>query len=178
MAMPATVHLFDEVARRKQARWSRPADAGDLDQFVHQLDRLLRQLGDLHLRISLVRLPLRGRLSVSDHLGQAIVRNMQDPCALVGTMPDGSVVAAFLGPRNPDTASADEAMSVRIRRRFERALHALDLEPGRLLRQLIVAHCWSDEVFDVPSLVLELATLRNCGPVANGNERYAGSRPV
>lgn len=177
-AMPATVHLFDEIACRKQARWSRPAGAGDLDQFVHQLERLLRQLGDLHLRISLVRLPLRDRLAGPDQLGQAIVRNLQDPCALVGTMPDGSVVAAFLGPRNPDIESADETMSVRIRRRFERALVALDLEPARLLPHLIVAHCWSDEVFDVPSLVLELATLRNCGPVANGNDRYACSHPA
>lgn len=176
--MLATVHLFDEVARCKQARGSRSTDTGSLDQFVHQLERLLRQLGDLHLRISLVRLPLRDHLSGSNHLGQAIVRNLQDPCALVGTMPDGSVVAAFLGPRNSDIASADEAMTVRIRRRFERVLHVLDLETGKLLSHLIVAHCWSDEVFDVPSLVLELATLRSCAPVANGIERYAGSRPA
>lgn len=176
--MPATVHLFDEIMRRKQPRWQRPADAGDLDQFFHQLERLLRQLGDLHLRISLVRLPSRDSVLATGEVGPSIVRNLQDPCALVGAMPDGSVVAAFIGPRSQDVVTADEAMTARIRRRFERALRALDLEPGRLLPHLTVAHCWSDEVFDVPSLVLELAMLSGGVPAANDHERPAQTRPA
>lgn len=173
--MAATVHLFDEITRRNQARCSHSSVAGDIDHFVCQLERLLRRLGDLHLRISLVKLPMRGRAPA---LGQTIVRNLQDPCALVGIMPDGSVVAAFLGPRNPDIAAADEAMTARIRWRFERALRTVDLDPARLLPDLTVAHCWSDEVFDVSSLVLELATLRGGASAANGNDRYAGVRPA
>lgn len=176
--MPATVHLFDETARRKAARWSRPADPGDLDQFVCQLERLLRRLGDLHLRISLARLPIHGGAADLGGRGAAIVRNLQDPCALVGTMPDGSVVAAFLGPRGHDGVAADEAMTLRIQRRFDRALRALNIEPDRLLPDLVVAHCWSDEIFDVPSLVLELAHLRAGAAVANDLDRQRSSQPA
>lgn len=176
--MPATVHLFDEIARRSPARWSRPGDPGDLDQFVHQLERLLRRLGDLHLRISLVRLPIRACIPGRGQPGQSIVRNLQDPCALAGTLPDGSVVAAFLGPRGQNVVTADEAMATRIRRRFERALRAAEIDTSTLLPHLTVAHCWSDEVFDVPSLVLELATLSGEIPVANDRDRAAETRPA
>ena len=155
--MQATVYLFDDLAWRKRARWSRPTDPHDLDQFVCQLETLLKRLGDLHLRISLARLPVGERGAETMKLGQTIVDNLQDPCALVGLMPDGSVVAAFLGPRANDSAVADEDMTARIRRRFERALRLAHADCG--LSGLTVAHCWSDEIFDVPSLVLELASV-------------------
>ncbi len=153
--MQATVYQFDDLAWRKRARWSRPLDPHDLDQFVCQLETLLRRLGDLHLRISLARLPVGER---GAEAGQAIVDNLQDPCALVGLMPDGSVVAAFLGPRANDSAVADEEMTARISRRFERALRLAKADRNGLSAGLTVAHCWSDEIFDVPSLVLELAS--------------------
>ena len=156
--MQATVYLFDDIAWRKRARWSRPTDPRDLDQFVCQLETLLKRLGDLHLRISLARLPVGERGTETIKLGQAIVDNLQDPCALVGLMPDGSVVAAFLGPRANDSAVADEEMTARIGRRFERALRLANADRGSL-PGLTVAHCWSDEIFDVPSLVLELASV-------------------
>ena len=156
--MQATVYLFDDLAWRKRARWSRPTDPHDLDQFVCQLETLLKRLGDLHLRISLARLPVGERGAETMKLGQAIVDNLQDPCALVGLMPDGSVVAAFLGPRANDSAVADEEMTARIGRRFERALRLANAERSGL-PGLTVAHCWSDEIFDVPSLVLELASV-------------------
>ena len=98
---------------------SRPADPRNADQFVCQLERLLKRLGDLHLRISLARLPLGEQGNDTTPIGQAIVDNLQDPGALAGTMPDGSVVAAFLGPRD---GAGDDEMAERIRRRFERAL--------------------------------------------------------
>src|SRR5215470_10261722 len=154
--MQATVYLFDDLAWRKRARWSRPTDPHDIDQFVWQLETLLKRLGDLHLRISLARLPLGGEAA---RLGQAIVDNLQDPCALIGLMPDGSVVAAFLGPRGGDSAVADNEMTARITRRFERALRLANVEQSGLAG-LTVAHCWSDEIFDVSSLVLELASVR------------------
>lgn len=156
--MQATVYLFDDIAWRKRARWSRPTDPRDLDQFVCQLEALLKRLGDLHLRISLARLPVGDRGAETMKLGQAIVDNLQDPCALVGLMPDGSVVAAFLGPRANDSAVADEEMTARIGRRFERALRLANADRG-CLPGPTVAHCWSDEIFDVPSLVLELASV-------------------
>lgn len=154
--MQATVYSFDDLSWRKRARWSRPADPRNGDQFVCRLEDLLRRLGDLHLRISLARLPLA---ESSDRTGQAIVDNLQDPCAVTGTMPDGSVVAAFLGPRN---GVGDAEMTDRIRWRFERALRLAHAEPGsETLDSLTVAHCWSDEVFDVPSLVLDHASVRH-----------------
>jgi hypothetical protein len=156
--MQATVYLFDDLAWRKRARWSRPTDPHDLEQFVCQLETLLKRLGDLHLRISLARLPVGERGAETMKLGQAIVDNLQDPCALVGLMPDGSVVAAFLGPRANDSAVADEEMTARIGRRFERALRLANADRSGL-PGLTVAHCWSDEIFDVPSLVLELASV-------------------
>ena len=175
--MQATVYLFDDLAWRKRARWSRPTDPHDLDQFVCQLETLLKRLGDLHLRISLARLPV-GEPGEGTPLGQAIVQNLQDPCALVGLMPDGSVVAAFLGPRANDSAVADDEMAARISRRFERALRLAKTDPAGLLGGLTVAHCWSDEIFDVPSLVLELASVRRSVTDIASIDRSSSRRPA
>jgi hypothetical protein len=175
--MQATVYLFDDVAWRKRARWSRPTDPQDLDQFVCQLETLLKRLGDLHLRISLARLPVGERGAETSKLGQAIVDNLQDPCALVGLMPDGSVVAAFLGPRATDSAVADEDMAARISRRFERALRLANADRGNL-SGLTVAHCWSDEIFDVPSLVLELASVHRGVTDIASIDRSTSRRPA
>lgn len=175
--MQATVYLFDDLAWRKRARWSRPADPHDLDQFVCQLETLLKRLGDLHLRISLARLPVGERGPETMRLGQAIVDNLQDPCAIVGLMPDGSVVAAFLGPRANDSAVADEDMTARISRRFERALRLASAD--RVAQSgLTVAHCWSDEIFDVPSLVLELASVHRGVTEITSIDRSASRRPA
>ena len=176
--MQATVYLFDDLAWRKRARWSRPSDPHDLDQFVCQLETLLKRLGDLHLRISLARLPVGERGAEATRRGQAIVDNLQDPCALVGLMPDGSVVAAFLGPRASDSAVADEEMTARISRRFERALRLAKIDHNGLSAGLTVAHCWSDEIFDVPSLVLELASVHRSVTDIGSIDRAAGRRPA
>ena len=74
-------------------------------------------------------------------------------------MPDGSVVAAFLGPRGGDNTVGDAETTARIRRRFRRALRMTETEfaaaaPG----DLTVVHCWSDEVFDVSSPILDHAS--------------------
>src|SRR5262245_46892075 len=52
--------------------------------FVRQLDRLLHRLGDLHLRISLARLPLTALGDDAAPVAQAIVENLRDPCVLGG----------------------------------------------------------------------------------------------
>jgi hypothetical protein len=174
MGMQAAVYLFDDLTWRKRARWSRPADPGNVDPFVCQLERLLKRLGDLHLRISLARLPLAG--GETARTGQAIVENLQDPCALVGKMPDGSVVAAFLGPRG---SASDDEMTDRIRRRFERALRLATAAPtSASLGDLTVAHCWSDEVFDVPSLVLEHASVGHDVVALSNADRSAKREPA
>ncbi len=111
-------------------------------------------------------------------LGQAIVDNLQDPCALVGLMPDGSVVAAFLGPRANDSAVADEEMTARISRRFERAVRLAKIDRNSPSAGLTVAHCWSDEIFDVPSLVLELASARQNASVVSGSDFAARRKPA
>lgn len=176
--MEATVYLFDDLAWRKRARWSRPVDPHDADQFVCQLETLLKRLSDLHLRISLARLPVGGCGTEATRLGQEIVDNLQDPCALAGLMPDGSVVAAFLGPRANDSAVADEKMAARISRRFERALRLANADRSGLSAGLTVAHCWSDEIFDVPSLVLDLASARLNAIAMSGDDLQARRKPA
>lgn len=175
--MPATVYSFEDLTSRKRARWSRPADPHDHNHFVCQLERLLQRLSDLHLRISLARLPLGEHAPAAARLGETIVGNLQDPCALVGMMPDASVVAAFLGPRGGGGAVGDGEMTARILWRFERALPAAADRAG-LLSGLTVAHCWSDEIFDVPSLVLELAGACPNVTAMNGRELPARRQPA
>jgi len=130
-------------------------------QFLRQFDCLLRRLSDLHLRISLARLPLTEHGDELAHSGNAIVDNLLDPCAVAGVMPDGSVVAAFLGPRDGDSAVGDEEMTARITRRFERAVQAAQPRSTLPGDALTVVHCWSDEIYDVPAFVLELASIHH-----------------
>lgn len=146
--MHATVYSFERAASRKRRRGASPAPARADEPFASQLERLLERLGGFRLRISLARLPG----------GQAIVGKLRDPCAVVGTMPDGSIVAAFLGPRG-DSMAADAEMTNRIHRRFRRALRKTEAAfKANALDDLTVAHCWSDEVFDLSSLVLDTAS--------------------
>jgi hypothetical protein len=128
--------------------------------FVRQLDRLLHRLGDLHLRISLARLPLTALGDDAAPVAQAIVENLRDPCVLGGVTADGSVVAAFLGPRGDVGTSGDREVTARIGRQFVAALQAVGVDKLALLSSLTVAHCWSDEIYDVPALVLDLASVR------------------
>jgi hypothetical protein len=174
--MQATVYLFDDLAWRKRARWSRPAEPGNVDEFVCQLERLLKRLGDLHLRISLARLPVGEQGSDATPIGQAIVDNLQDPGALAGIMPDGSVVAAFLGPRD---CAGDDEMADRIRRRFERALRLSGTDGvASSLARLALVHCWSDEIFDVSSLVLEYASVGHDIVALDNSDHSARREPA
>ncbi|MGE4229671.1 MAG: hypothetical protein AB7E71_15080 [Dongiaceae bacterium] len=147
------------MAARKRVRCSRPVPSHGPDSFICQLERLLKRLGDFHLRISLARLSLDRHGNEAVSTGQTIAEGLQDPCAIAGTMPDGSVVAAFLGPRVGDYTVGDSEMTARIRRRFRQALRMTEAEfMAHALSDLTVAHCWSDEVFDVSSLVLDHAS--------------------
>ncbi len=157
--MQATVYSFDDLAARKRARCSRPVLSHGPDSFICQLERLLKRLGDFHLRISLARLSLDRHGNEAVSKGQMILEGLQDPCAIAGTLPDGSIVAAFLGPRGADNTVGDSETTARIRQRFRRALRMTETEfTADALDDLTVAHCWSDEVFDVSSLVLDHAS--------------------
>jgi hypothetical protein len=43
---------------------------------------------------------------------------------------------------------------------------------------LTVAHCWSDEIFDVPSLVLELASVHRGPAEIDSIDRSMSRRPA
>jgi len=174
--MPATVYRFHEGNWRARQQTADGADAAGFHRFLRQFDCLLQRLSDLHLRISLARLPLAERGTMAGPLGDAIVENLQDPCAIAGMMPDGSVVAAFLGPRDGDSVVGDEEMTARITRKFERALQAAQIESVALDDGLTVAHCWSDEIYDVPSFVLELASIHQARRAGNVVEHDSGRR--
>jgi hypothetical protein len=158
--MQATIYSFEDLTRRKRAEQARSSVGEALpqaQQFVGQLEGLLRRLADLHLRISLARLPLAGLSGETAALGRGIVDNLRDPGALAGQMPDGSVVAVFVGPRSGTSPVGDEEMSGRITGRFDAALRATGADRTDLIDDLAVVHCWSDEIFDVASLALDLA---------------------
>ena len=69
-------------------------------------------------------------------------------------------------------------MTARISLRFERALRLAKTDRGGLLAGLTVAHCWSDEIFDVPSLVLELASVHGTVTDIASIDRSSGRRPA
>lgn len=91
----------------------------------------MRQLVGRQRRISLVGLSTGNRVLSFARLGRSIVRTMQDPCAR-WRKPYQKVASVPRGLRSQATATAEEAKTVRIYRRFERALRALGAEPGRL----------------------------------------------
>jgi len=170
--MEATVYRFD--GGRFSRRQGEGIEARGFDRFLRQFDCLLQRLGDLHLRISLARLALPGRAVEPVSLGRAIVDNLQDPCAVAGVMPDGSVVAAFLGPRDNDNVVGDEEMTKRITRKFDRTLRDVQSGASALDGNLTVAHCWSDEIYDVPSFVLDLASVHQARQATGATELKAG----
>ena len=97
---------------------------------IGELERLLKRLGDFHLRISLARLSLDRHGNEAVSKGQMILEGLQDPCAIAGTMTDGSIVAAFLGPRGADNTVGDSETTARIRQRFRRALRSISDAAG------------------------------------------------
>jgi hypothetical protein len=94
--MQATVYLFDDLAWRKRARWSRPVDPHDLDQFVCQLETLLKRLGDLHLRLA--RAPARGRARPRGRGSTAVVDNLGDPLTGLGPWQRGGCLPSARAP--------------------------------------------------------------------------------
>jgi hypothetical protein len=139
--------------------------------FVSKLDAQLRRLADLHLRVSLARLDREVISGRSDTPTQQIVDGLYDPSSIVGVGGDGSIVAAFLGPRDQEGSSGDQAIAARIERLFTGALAAAGIDEMRVRQNLTIVHGWTDEIHDVPGLALALERQRH------GRKRAPEAKP-
>lgn len=156
MTIKVLKHRAGSIGRFTGTWGDWPAGRPESDRFIWQLDALLRRLGDIHLRISLAQLSSQAMGGDGMSLGQAIADNLLDPCAMAGVMPDGSVVAAFLGPRADAGLAGDDEIGRRIRRRFQQAIGMVanqnNLDPSRLA----IVHGWTDELCDLSTMTHEL----------------------
>jgi hypothetical protein len=149
--------LFDDEQAHATAMPEEDAVARLPGALVSKLDTQLRRLADLHLRVSLARLDRE----VAAGAGlQQVVDGLYDPSSIVGVGGDGSIVAAFLGPRQSEDAQGDRAAAARIERLFAEALAAAGIERSRLRQNLTIVHGWTDEIHDVPGLALALERQR------------------
>jgi hypothetical protein len=128
--------------------------------FVNKLDAQLRRLADREV--------ISGR---GDTPTQQIVDGLYDPSSIVGVGGDGSIVAAFLGPRDQEGSSGDQAIAARIERLFTGALAAAGIDEMRVRQNLTIVHGWTDEIHDVPGLALALERQRH------GRKRAAEAKP-
>lgn len=129
--------------------------------FVSKLDAQLRRLADLHLRVSLARLDREVISAHGEAPTQQIVDGLYDPSSIVGVVGDGSIVAAFLGPRDQEGSSGDQAVAARIERLFTGALAAAGVDEMKVRQNLTIVHGWTDEIHDVPGLALALERQRS-----------------
>jgi hypothetical protein len=136
--------------------------------FVAKLDSQLRRLADLHLRVSLARLDREVISGRNDAPTQQIVDGLYDPGSIVGVGGDGSIVAAFLGPREQE---GDQAVAARIERLFTGALAAAGIDESHVRQNLTIVHGWTDEIHDVPGLALALERQRH------GRKRAPEAKP-
>src|SRR5262245_19226234 len=128
--------------------------------FVSKLDAQIRRLADLHLRVSLARLDSEVISDREDQPTQQIVDGLYDLSSIVGVGGDGSIVAAFLGPREHEGKSGDQAVADRIERLFTGALAAAGVDETLVRQNLTIVHGWTDEIHDVPGLALALERQR------------------
>jgi hypothetical protein len=128
--------------------------------FVSKLDAQLRRLADLHLRVSLARLDREVISTHSSAPTQQIVDGLYDPSSIVGVGGDGSIVAAFLGPREQEGSSGDQMVAAHIERLFTGALAAAGVDEMQVRQNLTIVHGWTDEIHDVPGLALALERQR------------------
>ena len=91
------------------------------NSFLGQLDWMLRRLSAAHVRISLVRLVLPAHVAGAEQAAARIAQDLDDAYGMAGVMWDGSVVAAFFGPRQAG-AAGDRQQTRAILRRLRQAL--------------------------------------------------------
>lgn len=126
--------------------------------FLGQLDWMLRRLSVAHVRISLARIVLpediRGRVA------ERLAEELDDSYGLAGMLADGSVMAAFFGPREPG-AAGDRAQTRAIIDRLSQMLREVGAEETAVAAggaQVFLIHRWTDEIGDVSSLMIDAMT--------------------
>lgn len=122
--------------------------------FLGQLDWMLRCLSTSHIRISLVRLVLPAHLHGAEQAAAEIAQDLDDAYGMAGVMWDGSIVAAFFGPRQAGPAG-DRQQTRTILRRLRKALRDAGVERSALGASVSLLHRWTDEISDVSTLMLE-----------------------
>lgn len=129
--------------------------------FLGQLDWVLRRLAVAHVRISLARIVLPE--DVGGRVAERLAEELDDSYGLAGMLADGSVMAAFFGPREPG-AAGDRAQTRAIIDRLEQMLRdvgAGDSTAAAGGAQVFLIHRWTDEIGDVSSLMIDaMASVR------------------
>ncbi len=87
-------------------------------------------------------------------MAEAITEALDDSFGLAGMLGDGSVLAAFFGPRQPG-AGGDRQQAQAILRRLRLLLQDAGLEREAAGASVFLAHRWTDEIDDLSSLMLE-----------------------
>ena len=124
------------------------------NSVLGQLDWMLRRLSAAHVRISLVRLVLPAHVAGAEQAAARIAQDLDDAYGMAGVMWDGSVVAAFFGPRQAG-AAGDRQQTRAILRRLRQALRNAGIERSAPGASVSLLHRWTDEIADVSSLMLE-----------------------
>lgn len=127
--------------------------------FLGQLDWMLGRLSAAHVRITLVRVVLPAEMTGSQAAAR-LAEELDDSYGLAGMLADGSVMAAFFGPRQPG-AAGDRQQTRAIIERLGQVLREIGL--GRDLggeggANAFLIHRWTDEIGDVSSLMLDAMT--------------------
>lgn len=122
--------------------------------FIGQLDWMLSRLRTAHVRITFVRIELRMGGSGETRAARRIAEELDDAYGLAGMLADGSVMAAFFGPRQPG-GSGDRQQSKAILDRLEQVLRDVVGDRAAAGATVFLIHRWTDEIADMPTLMLQ-----------------------
>lgn len=155
-AGPATGYRTERhEVRQELPREILPAtDQGATEGFLGQLDWMLGRLRAAHVRITFVRVELRMPGAAGRRAAERIAEELDDAYGLAGMLPDGSVMAAFFGPRQPG-GSGDREQSQAILDRLEQVLRDVAGVRAAADATVFMIHRWTDEIGDMPTLMLE-----------------------
>lgn len=121
---------------------------------------MLGRLSAAHVRITLVRVVLPNDVA-SSRVAERLAEELDDSYGLAGMLADGTVMAAFFGPRQPG-AAGDRQQTRAIVDRLGQVLREIGIAPdaARDTRgaSVFMIHRWTDEVGDVSSLMLDAIT--------------------
>lgn len=127
--------------------------------FLGQLDWMLGRLSAAHVRITLARVVLPSEMA-GGRVAERLAEELDDSYGLAGMLADGSVMAVFFGPRQPG-AAGDRQQTRAIVDRLSQVLRDIGLDHGAMVEEgarAFLIHRWTDEIGDVPSLMLDAMT--------------------